>query len=210
MTVSTDSLVLFAHILAAMVLVGSSLFAPLVLRAVRSAGSVAELRGWLDLGRRSSSGNPLAAMVLLGTGIWLGRIGWWTQAWFWVAVGSWLVNSTLAAAVVRRAATAVAIAAGRAGDGPVGAEVDRLRRSRAWILAEAMIGANDVAMLYVMIDKPALGPSLAILALANLVVLGSKLGPELLQRPGAPVSRTARVSSPVETHTAVRPTATEL
>jgi uncharacterized membrane protein len=175
MALSMGSLILFAHILAAMVLVGSSLFAPLVRRGMKAAVSAADLAGWLDLGRRAAALNPPASLALLGTGIYLGLDGWWTQAWFWVAVGAWLVNASLATLVVRRAAAALGIANSRPGDGAVSADADRLRRSRAWDLAAGIMTANDIALLYVMVDKPTLVQSIAVLTLANLAALGAGL-----------------------------------
>lgn len=173
MTLSTWSIVLFAHVLAASLLVGSAFSVSLIRRGIESAASVAELRSWLELGRRATRANPAVAVVLLATGVWLGREVWWAYAWFWVAVGAWVVNSALAAGVVRRAAGAASRAAALVGDGPVTTELDGLRRSRAWHLAEAAMAANDVALLWVMIDKPTLAGSLAVVALANLLFVGA-------------------------------------
>lgn len=182
MTLSMYTAALFLHILAAMVLVGGSLFTQLLRGPIRSATSIGALRGWLDLGRRSARLNPPSALLLLATGLWLGRDGWWDFPWFWVAVGAWAVNATLAVAVVRRAAVAVAVAAARAGDGPVSSGIDRLRRSRSWALAETVMATNDLALLFLMVDKPALGRSLAVVALAHLAVFGVRLVKGRLQR----------------------------
>jgi len=164
---------LFVHILAAMVLVGSSLFAPLVRHAAEAAESAAELRSRLELGRRAARANPVASLALLATGLHLGWGAWSSYGWFWVAVGAWLANAALAVLVVQRSARALAVATARAGGGPLGAEVDRLRRSRAWAVAQGALCANDVAMLYVMLAKPALLPSVSALVLANAAVLAA-------------------------------------
>jgi len=185
MPVSSYTLILFIHVLAATVLIGSSLFTPLLRRAGQTAVSVAELRRSLELGRRAARGNPLAAFTLLATGIYLGKDAWWAEAWFWVAIGAWLVNSALAAGVVQRTAQTLAIAASRAGDGPVGPEIDRLRRSRSWEHAEAVMRANDIALLYVMLDKPGLLGSLSVLVLASLASLTATLLRERRQRGAA-------------------------
>jgi hypothetical protein len=47
------------------------------------------------LERRRSRANPAAAFILLGTGVYLGSAGWWTQAWFHVSLAAWLANSLL-------------------------------------------------------------------------------------------------------------------
>jgi uncharacterized membrane protein len=210
---SAYSLVLFAHILSAMVLVGSSLFAPLVRRAIQAAGTQAELKQWLALGRRAALANPAASLVLLGTGIQLGRAGWWTQSWFWVAVSAWLVNSVLAVRVVKQTARAVAIAASRAGEGVVGVEIDRRRRSRAWELAERAIAASDVAVLFLMIDKPGLLPSIVVLALVHAAFVGASvvrggiahLSREAHPRPDASLSQTSRIPASTATVAAIAP-----
>jgi len=172
MPVSTYSLVLFVHILAAIVLVGSTLFSSVVRRTVLVAGSAAEVRAWLGFGRRAAAANPFAALALLGSGIYLGRVGFWTQGFFVVAAGAWLVNSLLAALVVKRTAAAIAIGASRSLDGTVPPDVERRRRSLAWETAERVMQANDLAVLYLMVEKPALPASLALLLAANLVAFG--------------------------------------
>jgi hypothetical protein len=120
----------------------------------------------------------------LGTGLFLGSSGWWSQAWFWVALASWLANSALAAAVIQRLGRALGRATAAAGEGPVTGEIDRLRRSPAWDVAGDAMLANDLAILYVMLDKPGLAGALALLAAAQLALAGARLV-RARRRPGA-------------------------
>lgn len=168
---SIYSSILFIHVISAVVLAGSTLYAPLARGLVRSAESVEDLKRSLDLARRATKWNPLVAFVLLGSGIYLGSWGWWTQAWFFVAAGAWVANSALAVAGITRLEEAMARMVDEARKGPIPVEVDALRHSRTLNLAHGAMLANDIAMFYVMYSKPALSGSLAILALAHAVAL---------------------------------------
>ena len=169
---SLYSIVLLVHIASAIVLVGSALFAPLTRHAILRAPTVDRLRDWLDFLRRSARANPPAAMVLLASGLYLGSEGWWSQPWFYVALGAWAANLLLATLAVKPSVFALARAAAARGDGPVGPDVDRLRHSRRWEIAEGLMRGNDLAMLYVMFVKPTAAESLLVVAAAGLACLG--------------------------------------
>jgi hypothetical protein len=62
-------------------------------------------------------------------------------------------------------------------DGPVGQQLDAVRRSSRWVFGGDLLMANDAAMLYVMTMKPALTPSLLVVAVAILVVAAVRVGP---------------------------------
>jgi len=152
---SLYSLVLLAHVTTATVLIGHALLAPLIRRATLSADSLASLRTWLDFGERAAKANPVAAMILLTSGVYLGSVGWWTQPWFYVAAAAWLANSLLATLVIRKTAMRIGRAAGLR-DGAIDPDVDRLRQSPGWHAAETILASNDLAMIYVMFLKPGL------------------------------------------------------
>jgi len=167
------SLVLLGHVIAATTLIGSSMFEPLVRRSVVSAESVRELRLWMDLARRAARLNPVAALAVLGTGLYLGSAGWWSQGWFYVALGLWLLNSVLAVAVVKRAASALASAAARSDDGPITGELEARRRSSSWTVAAEIMRATDLSMLYVMFVKPSAVESCLVAAALITVFVGA-------------------------------------
>lgn len=168
---SMYTLAVFAHIVAAMVLIGGGFVTPLLHSFICEAATLGELRTWLAFGRRASKANPVAALVLLGTGVYLGSFGWWTEPWFFVALAAWVLNAGLAAAVVGRTAGALGRAAAQGGSEPVPATVDALRRSRGWALAHHAMLANDLAILWVMLAKPAAAGSIGILVVAIAVAL---------------------------------------
>ena len=168
---SVYSVVLLAHIAAAIVLVSSAVFAPLTRGAVLRAPTLERLRDWVTFLEHSVRANAPAAMLLLGTGLYMGSTGWWSQSWFFVALGAWVANFVLATFVVKPAVAAVARAAA-SGEGPVNAGVDRLRRSRRWEVGEGLMRGNDFAMLYVMFVKPSGLESGLIVAAAAAVCVG--------------------------------------
>jgi len=169
---SLYSVVLLVHIASAIVLVGSALFAPLTRHAILRAPTVNRLGDWLDFLHRSVRANPPAAMVLLASGLYLGSAGWWSQPWFYVALGAWVANFSCATFVVKPSVVALARAAAGAGSGPVGPAVDGLRRSLRWEIAEGVMRGNDMAMLYVMFVKPSAAESLLVVAAASVASLG--------------------------------------
>lgn len=178
--VDVYSLVLLVHVTAAIALVSSGLFAPLVRRALLAAESMNAVRLWLDFGRRAARANPAASLAVLATGLYLGSAGWWTQPWFFVAGATWLANALVATLVVKRAAGATAEAAARTTGDAVTAEVDTLRRSRAWAAGLDVLLASDLALLYLMFNKPGLVESLIVvdgavgMAFALRALLGSR------------------------------------
>lgn len=172
---SAYSLILFAHVVAGVGLLATGLFAPLTLHLIRAAHTLAELRAWVAFEQRSTRWNPAAAFVLLATGVYLGSYGWWTQPWFFVAVGAWVVNAALAAAIVKRTAGALADQAQGPGEAPVPTGLNVTRWSRGWTAASASLLATDLAILYLMFAKPGLMVSLLLAVLANVVGVGTAL-----------------------------------
>ncbi len=169
------SLVLYVHVLSAIALVGHSIGAPLERAAIREAATLGDLRRWIAFAGRSARWNPAVALVLLASGIYLGSAGWWEQAWFHVSLAGWFVNVFLAAFAVGRTAGATMAAAVKAGEGPVPPQVDALRHSNAWALGMQSLLANDLAVLFIMMNKPGLLGSLAAVAVANVVFLAPSL-----------------------------------
>ena len=177
------SLVLFAHVVAAVALVGHSLASPVIRALLREADTLADLRRSVAFEQRISRFNPGVALVLLVSGIYLGSAGWWSQGWFYLSIGAWVVNALLAGLVVKAAGTELLSAAVAAGEGPVPPKVDALRRSPRLALAAQVMLANDIALLFVMMNKPTLLESLAVFAAANAVLVGLALVPRAAAEP---------------------------
>jgi uncharacterized membrane protein len=171
---NTYAIILFLHILSAAALVGGSIVAASLVRVgARRARTYDELRAVLSLGAPLRILNPATALALLGTGVYLASLlHWWALAWVRMGATIWIVNVLIAAWVVgphmgRLAAETV----GR--DGPVTGTADRLRWAARWTVGSGVLMANDVAVILIMVLKPALGASLLIVAAANLLLLGA-------------------------------------
>lgn len=185
--VSPYALLLVVHVLAAAILVGNSILIAPVRRIFVDARTVSAARLWLGYERVLARLNPISAFVLLATGIYLGSAGWWSQGWFYIAVAAWLVNSFLAARVLKPAAAALEHAVGRAGEGQVTAEIDALQSARTWTTAIGVMRGSDIAMVYVMLIKPSLLHAGAALALAVVLSLAAARA-ERPSRSGVPAT----------------------
>jgi uncharacterized membrane protein len=166
-------LFVFIHVAAAVALLsGSVIAAPHVRSAVRRARTTQELRAFLAIGRPLLVLEPAAALVVLASGVYLTSVAhFWALGWVQVAVAFWLVNTAVAAAVVKPAIGRVAAEAASAEDRAVGPRLDALRWSPRWSFGGDLLMANDAAMLFLMTMKPGLGGSLLAVAAANALVL---------------------------------------
>lgn len=173
---SSYTLVVFIHIAAAVALLGTSVVGePIVQAAARRAPTVSDLRAQLAVGRPMAVVSPIAALILLGSGVYLTSIGrFWSLGWVQVATAFWVVNSVVAVALVRPAIQRVAAEAARGTELAIGPRLDALRWSRSWTVGGDLLAVNDAAMLYLMTVKPSLGGSLTIVIVANLVVAGGR------------------------------------
>lgn len=181
------TLVVFAHIAAAMLLVGGSvLAAPGVRAAVRRARRVEDVSASLAVGRPLQMVTPVAALLVLVTGIYLTSVGrWWNLGWVQVAVALWVLNSVTARAVVEPAVHRLTVQAASDPDGIVGERVDMLRWSARWSFGGDLLLANDSAVLCLMAVKPGLAGSVLVVALANAVVLATGAALRRSHIPGA-------------------------
>jgi hypothetical protein len=169
-------LTVFVHIAAAVALLSSSVIAsPGVRAAVQRARTAEELRAYLSLQRPLLVLEPVSAMAVLASGVYLASVaGFWTLGWVQVATVSWVVNAAVAGAVVKPAINRIAAAAAAAA-GPVREDLDALRRSSRWSLGGDLLMASDASMLYLMTMKPDLAGSLLVVAVAFLAVPAAHL-----------------------------------
>jgi len=166
------SLVLFCHITAAALLVGSSLLiSPALRQVVRRVRTVAELRACLAVGRPVGLAALPVSLVLLASGIWLASVDrFWLLPWVQLGALFWAVNATAALGFQKPAIGRLAAAAFSSGDGPIDEMIDALRRSRRWHVAANVMLANDVALVFVMTTKPGLTVALLAFVLSHGVV----------------------------------------
>jgi len=172
--------ILFVHVAAAAALVGTSIVTPVITRRIRSSPTRSSVLAWTESLSLMTRANPAFAVALLVTGISLGLDGWWRQGWFVVSVVSWIVTSVLAGAVVKPSLARISSAASTNTDAPPDAVLDGLRNNRVWLSAENMVLAGDLAILWIMIAKPDLPVSAAILVVCSAVFAGFALLPRRL------------------------------
>ncbi len=172
---SIYSVTLLVHVVAGTILIGGSLFAPLIHKSMVTADSLGALRMWVNLARKSASANPATALVILGTGLYLGSQNWWTQPWFYVASAAWLLDSLLAVLVINPAVAGLGAAIGSR-EGAIDAKIDARRRSRTWELAGEVTRGSDLSMLYVMFVKPGLIESCVVVVVAIALFVAINAG----------------------------------
>lgn len=172
---SVYSVLVFFHVVGAIVLVGGSLFAPLLGAAVRRTTSVTSLREWAAYLQRLSVVSGPAALVTFGTGLYLAFAGdWWGSGWLDVSLGLFVIAAILALGVIDPAMRRLLAAATDATDGPVDATLDVKRRDPRAAIAEWMLLGTDVAIVFLMTNKP--GFAGAGVAAAVGLGLGAVLG----------------------------------
>jgi hypothetical protein len=169
--VTIYSLIIIVHVGAAAFLIGGGLSASVLRSLMTQARTGQELGLWLDFGRRAGRLNPAIAMVVLATGIYMGSSGWWNEGWFAFAGVLWMSDALLAVRGIQRSAVALGGALGRA-RGELTSEVIALRDAQTWDRCAAALRANNVTILYVMFEKPAVIECLVVAALAQAVSFG--------------------------------------
>lgn len=181
---------LMIHILCAALLIGSSVVLPLARRALIGATTTRELATWLTFTRQATSWHPIAALLLLVTGGYMGTVSeFYRDGWFLIAIGGWIANATLAARVLQATAARLGAAVGRSTDVTITPEMDALRRSTAWTLTEDAMRAIDVALLFLMVNKPSFFDSLAVVIGFLLIAAAARLAWQArAMRPAQPVA----------------------
>jgi uncharacterized membrane protein len=172
-------LVVFVHVVSAIVLVGGGLLAtPSVNGAIRSASSISEIRRWLTVGRPLDVLSPVSSLVLLGSGIYLASVGrWWEAGWVQVALGLWVVNAVLAGRLVKPVMGRLGGLVARSSGEEIDPAVEQLRSSPALAVFPLVLTGNDLGVLFLMVVKPPghLNPLLVVLV-AQLAVFGVRTG----------------------------------
>lgn len=169
-------LIVFVHVAAAVALLSGSVIAsPAVRSAVRRARSTQEIRAYLSIGRPLLALEPISAMVVLASGIYLASVGhFWTLGWVQVAAGLWVVNAAVAGALVKPVLTRLAAEVATATDERPGKDLAELRRSPRWTVGGDLLMANDAAVLYLMTMRPGLVGSLGVVIAVNLGVAAAR------------------------------------
>lgn len=185
---------LFVHILAAIVVVGGSFALDFAGARTKRARSVDSLRSWLEASAIGSKAVAVAAAVTLIAGVYLGFDGgWWGDGWLTVALVLFVAAGALAAQVMDRGIGRMLEIAADFPDGPMTPELGRQLAQPAMALAGPTMVGIDLSILFLMTNKPGWIGSLVFSAV--VVGLGFAVGVRerrhLLHPAPAPAAPTA-------------------
>lgn len=166
------ALVVFVHVFAAVPLLSASIVASPAVRAfVRRARTTREIRAYLAVGHPLLLLEPLSALIVLATGIYLASAAsFWSHGWLQMALVLWIVNAVAAGAVVKPALGRLTAHTSALEDLPVSPDLDAMRWSTRWSVGGDLLFANDVAVLFLMTVKPGWPAALMVVAGVNVAV----------------------------------------
>lgn len=169
---SAYALVVFVHVVSAIVLVGATFLAPFLGAGMRRTATVQGLREWAKLNHDVGTFAGRAAPIVLLAGLYLAFAGgWWGSGWLEASLLLFTLAGVAALGFLEPAVKGLVEAAGQAPDGPVGPELDALRHDRRITGAEAYLLPGDLAIVFLMTAKPgAVGAGLTLVAVALAAV----------------------------------------
>jgi uncharacterized membrane protein len=170
----------YVHIVAAIVLVGSYLLAPVVHRLIRGATDVRAVRALARLQQHAITAAGPAVVLVLASGVYMTLAGWsFATSWIAVALALFVVNGALAMSTVDPHVKELLAAADEASDGPLDRELSDLVHDARVVRVMRMVVGVDLAIIFLMVNKPGWAGSVAVagagLALgASLAALASR------------------------------------
>lgn len=158
--------VLFVHVLTAIVVVGGSFALDLMGVMTKRAGTVDALRSWLRaiaigsrIVARAAAVTFLAALYLTFDG------GYWGDAWLLVSLALFVTAGALAGAVMDKGTARMVAIADEFPEGPMTPDLGRRLAQPAMVLAGPSMVGIDVAIVFLMTNKPGLVGSLTVAAI---------------------------------------------
>jgi hypothetical protein len=190
MHVTLYGIVLFLHILTAIVAFMMAAIVHAGLPALARARDVREMRSWAAILHRLEPLFPIAALVLLLLGAWLvhlskGQVRW-SDGWLLTALITLVVVEGVAGAKLAPKAKAAVKAVEDAADGPV---PDSVRRTalEPWIWYPSHVATfGFAAVVFLMATKPAGGWAVVIVIVGALIgIVAARLQLRALSAPVA-------------------------
>lgn len=191
----TYDVVLFLHILAAVVGFGVAAVLHTSLFRLRAATELRQVRDHMPVLRRAEPLFPISAVLLLGLGAYLLHLSGgefsWSDGWVRVAVVALVVVEAVGGAVIGRASKQLQAAVAAAPEGPVDPSLRAMLSDRALWLGSHFNTAVIASVILLMTAKP------SGLASVVIVLVGAVVG----------VASAVPFTRPVASHvpTAVRP-----
>lgn len=159
--------VLFVHILAAIIVVGGSFAIDFGASRAKKARTVDSLKSWLQALAIGSKAVAVSAAVTLAAGLYLGFAGdWWGSGWLSVALVLFVAAGALAGAVMDKGIERMIGIAEGFPEGPMSPDLGRRLTQPAMALTGPVMIGVDVAILFLMTNKPGLAGSMIVAGVA--------------------------------------------
>lgn len=159
------NVVLFVHILAAIVVVGGSFALDFAGSRTKRAKTVDSLRSWLQAITIGSKAVAVSAGVTLAAGLYLTFAGsFWNDGWLLVALALFLTAGGLAGGVMDKGTARMLEIAEGFPEGPMSPDLGRQLVQPAMALAGPTMVGIDLAILFLMTNKPGWTGSLIVAA----------------------------------------------
>jgi uncharacterized membrane protein len=163
------SVVLFAHIAGVLLLFAALVLERLCLQLLRGPATAAQRSSWAAMLTMAQRQMLIAVGLIVASGIYLAaRVGVLGLAWVWVSFGAMAFMAIVGGPVVRSQMRAIH----QAGADDRDEASARLRQQASHPLLRASLRiriAAALAIVYVMIAKPDLGPSVLLIGVALVV-----------------------------------------
>ncbi len=164
---------LFVHIVFAILLVGGSAYAHMTTALVPRARTVDGVRShvaWLYAFVRASG--PMAGVVLLA-GLYLAFSGrWWGSGWPVVSLVLFALGGVAATAILDPKVSAISTRIDETPDGPISDDIRVLLTDRVLTMVSWTLAGADLAIVYLMTNKPGWAGSLVVGAVGLLLGAG--------------------------------------
>lgn len=169
-------LAVFGHVLGATLLISAVVISVSGLVRSHRATTIEQLRAVTSGVPVADRLMPVAMVLVLGFGLYLvaardshpGSVHW-TSGWVIASLAIFTLMSVLGPTVEARRAKRLHLAACAAADGPIGTDLDRLRRDPLHAHVTVFGAAQLVALLYLMTNRPGLAATLIATIAATLV-----------------------------------------
>lgn len=149
------NVVLFVHIAGAAVILSYGFVMPLLGRRLANTTSVASMREWADAIHKYGKMGPPAAVTVLLSGIYMTLNAYsFSQGWITVSLVLFVVAGGIAGAILDPHIAKVLEQAEKTPDGPVPPELRAMATDPKSANFESVMLGFDVAILFMMTNKP--------------------------------------------------------
>lgn len=162
--------VLFVHLCALIAAFAASALVHFTESRIGAARTVAEVRSWAGLTEKVAKTFPIAIIVLVASGIYMVQTAWtWNAGWIDASLAGVFVLVINGPLIIESRHRRLKRFLAGAGDGPVSVELARLVRDPLMCCASWANTILALGIVLVMVTKPALAASIAILVIALII-----------------------------------------